>query len=265
MKKHLLLGFTPFFYKELQEWKYQKQAAIALLILLPLLLSVASVVILRLISWQTGRALPPLDSTIAGSTFANVLWVMPITLLLSIGIIPKEVEQGTLAWNLTKPLSRTAFLLGKWAAYTLLTWLIGVVLINLIALTVTAIGLGWVMPDFRMIVLSHLAALLTIAFWVLVCIFLGLILKDQAAVMAGAVTLGLIGFLLPNLPTILSFLYQFDQPFPETWRLLAQLYPSNTPNWFIQSSTLLKPLAYCLYVGGMAIATQFIFDRKEYS
>jgi ABC-2 type transport system permease protein len=265
MKKHFLLGFTPFFRKELQEWKYQKQAAIALLILLPLLLSVGSVVILRLVSWQTGRALPPADLTIAGSSFASMFWVIPITLLLSIGIIPKEVDQGTLAWNLTKPLSRNAFLLGKWTAYTSLTWLIGVVLINLISFTVSAIGLGWTTPDFKMIVLSHLAALLTIVFWVLVCIFLGLILKDQAAIMGSAFTLALIGFFLPNLPTLLSFLYQFDESFLETWRLVAQLYPSNTPDWFIQSSTPLKPLAYCLYVGGMALATQFIFDRKEYS
>jgi ABC-2 type transport system permease protein len=265
MKKHLLLGFTPFFHKELQEWKYQKKAAIALLILFPLLLSVASVVILRLVSWQTGRALPSVDLTVAGSTFASMFWVIPITLLLSIGIIPKEVDQGTLAWNLTKPLSRTAFLLGKWSAYTLLTWLISVVLINFISFTVTAIGLGWATPDFKMIVLSHLVALLTIAFWVLVCIFLGLILKDQAAIMGSAFTLALIGFSLPNLPTLLSFLHQFDEPFLERWRLAAQLYPSNTSDWFIQSSTPLKPLAYCLYIAGMAIAAQFIFDRKEYS
>jgi ABC-type transport system involved in multi-copper enzyme maturation permease subunit len=256
---------VPFFQKELLEWRHEKQAAIALLILLPLLLGLASLGGMRFFSWQTGQPLPPSDLTLAGSFFASSpAWILPITLLLSIGIIPRELDQGTLAWNLTKPLSRSEFLLGKWLSHTLVIWVVGVVFTNVISFVMTAIALGWATPDLIAIVSSHITALCTIAFWVLVCILLGFILKDQAAIIATASSIAAIGFLLPNLPSALGFFMELSESSLETIRLLTQLYPSNTVDWPTQLSTPFKPLAYGLYMAGIAMAIKMIFDRREY-
>jgi ABC-2 type transport system permease protein len=264
-KGHLLLGFVPFFQKELQAWKYEKQAAIALLFLIPSLLWITSALIIRFIAWQTGRS-APIDLTLTGSFFANTpLWIMLVTLLLSIGIIPKEMEQGTLAWNLTKPLSRAAFLLGKWAAYSLMIWFVSVVLVSFIGFITTVIILGWATPNFGTILSSQVVALCAIGFWVLVCILFGLLLKDQAAVMAGAIGLGLVGFLLPNVSMLSSFIPSLNEAAQETLKFVAQLYPSNTLDWLTNFSAPFKSIACFLYMSGMAIAAKFIFDRKEYS
>lgn len=262
-KGQFLLGFVPFFQRELLEWKYEKRGAIALLILLPLLANLLAVGVSRFFAWQTGRPFPVPDLTFMASSASNSLWIMGITLLLSIGIMPKEVEQGTLAWNLTKPLSRVSFLLGKWAAYTLMIWTVGVVLVNLTSFTVAAIGLGGSMPDLGRVLLAQLAGLCGVGFWVLVCILFGLILKDQAAIIAAAAALGLVGFLMPNLALVLPFLFEnFSQ---ETLQLITRLYPSNTLDWLTGDSTLLKAIAYFLYIGTMAIVTKRIFDSREYS
>jgi ABC-2 type transport system permease protein len=261
-KEHLLLGFVPFFQKELQAWKYEKRSAILVLLLVPALLGLALAGGTKFFVWKTGLSSPPDLALVAFGS--NSLWVISITLLFSIGIIPKEVEQGTLAWNLTKPLSRTAFLLGKWAAYSLMIWFIGVVLVSFILWITTIVVLGWSTTGLMAILSAQIAALCAIAFWVLVCILFGLILKDQAGVMAGAMVLGLIGVLLPNL-SVLSAVLPISKSAQETLKFAAQFYPSNTTDYLISASTPFKSVAYLLYMAGMAIGTKQIFDRKEYS
>jgi ABC-2 type transport system permease protein len=263
VKKHLLLGFLPFFQQELQAWKYEKRSAIGFLLLVPSLLGLAVVGGTKFFVWKTGLVLPP---DLALVSFAsNSFWVIAITLLFSIGIIPKEVEQGTLAWNLTKPLSRTAFLLGKWVAYSLMIWGIGVVLVSLILWVTTVVILGWSTAGLMAILSAQIAALFTIGFWVLVCILFGLILKDQAGIMAGALALGIIGLALPNLSMLSAVIPNFNESAQETLKYVVQFYPSNTTDWLINASTPFKSVAYFLYVAGMAIVTKRIFDRKEYS
>jgi ABC-2 type transport system permease protein len=263
VKKHFLLGFLPFFQQELQAWKYEKRSAVTLLLLVPALLGLALAIATKVFVAQTGLVASP-DLALVGFA-SNSFWVTAITLLLSIGIIPKEIEQGTLAWNLTKPLSRTAFLLGKWVAHSLMIWFIGVVLVSFILWATTVVVLGWSTTDLMAILAAQVAALFTIGFWVLVCILFGLTLKDQAAVMTGALALGLVGVLLPNLSMLSAVLPSLNESAQETLRFVAQFYPSNTTDWLISASTPFKAVAYFLYIAGMAIVTKRIFDRQEYS
>lgn len=251
-QKLFLLGFRPFLYKELQEWK-QKRAAIAILMAIPLLISIFLVSISKLTASQAGKPLPPVDLALAASSYAlNGLWIFSITVLLSIGLIPKELDSGTLAWNLTKPLSRTSFLLGKWLSTTLMTWLIGVVLADLISLIVTAIGLGGTMSNFNEVVTAHLAGFCMIGFWVLFCLLLGMLLKDQASVGAGALMAAISGTLIGTLPN-------------EQLRSIAPFYFSNTVDWAVSLPMGPKLIAYLAYMMGMAIAAKLIFERKEFS
>jgi ABC-2 type transport system permease protein len=247
-----LLGFLPFFRKELQEWK-RKRLAIALLILLPLLMSIMTVVIAKIVTSEAGQPMPPTDLTSAASSFAlNSFWVLLVTILLSIGLIPKEVDGGTLAWNLTKPLSRNSFLLGKWLATTVMVWLIAIALANLLASIVVVIGLGWGSLRFNQVAIAHLVGLCSVGFWVLLSILLGLLVKDQAGVGAGAVMLTVGGLIVSTLPD-------------ERLKAFAPFYPSNTLDWAVSSPNVPKLMAYLGYMIGMAIAAKLIFDRKEFS
>jgi ABC-2 type transport system permease protein len=227
----------------------QKRSAIITLITIPLLMSFILVLLTKYLSLKAAIA----DLTSVSTSFAvNSFWVSSVAILLSIGLIPKEVDSGTMAWNLTKALSRTSFLLGKWLATTLMTWLIAIVLANFIALLVNIILFGWTTLRFNEVITAHFAAFCHIGFWVLLSLLLGLLLKDQAAVGAGAIILSVCGNLLPYLPD-------------ERWRWIIPFYPTNTVDWALSSDATTKLIAYFVYMLGMAIAAKFIFDRKEFS
>jgi ABC-type transport system involved in multi-copper enzyme maturation permease subunit len=180
------------------------------------------------------------------------LWVSSISILLSIGLIAKELDSGTLAWSLTKPLSRTSFLLGKWLVTTLATWLIGVVLANIITVIMSGIAFGWSAPRLDTIAIANFVGLCHVGFWVLLCLLLGVILKDQSAVGAGALITAFGGVVISNLP---------DAKF----RALAPFYPSNTVDWAVSSDGFSKFIAYFMYMVLMAIIAKLIFDKKEFS
>lgn len=245
-----LLGFRSFFRKEIQEWK-RKQSAIVLLIFLPLVFSLVASVLAKLVV-SSSEQLPPPNLALAASLYSNnPAWTVPATVLLSIGLIPKELDTGTLSWNLTKPLSRISFLLGKWLSTTLIIWLFAVLIANFSAFVISAILLGWETPDFGQIFASQVVGFCAVGFWVLLCLFLGMLLGDQAAIATGASFTAAIGFFLPLSPV-------------QQMRQFAPFFPSNTVDWLI-SENRFKLLAYLVYMAGMAIAAKWIFDRKEFS
>lgn len=252
IQENILLGFIPFFYKELQEWK-RKKVAIAILLLIPLLTSIVTTVSTNFIVSQTGKPLPPIDLTQVASSYGiNSLWLLPVTILLSIGLICKEVDAGTISWNLSKPLSRNAFLLSKWLVTTLVTWLIAVVIANIITSIVAVISLKYTPPRLNEVIAANFAGLCCIAFWVLVCIFLSMLVKDQSSIATGALMLAVGGFVITTLPN-------------KYLKLMAPFYPSNTVDWLVTSPNIPKAIAYFIYVITMVIITKLLFDNKEFS
>lgn len=260
----LLLGFVPFFRKELQEWK-RKKSAIAVLILAPLIFSIGAVLLIKMFGQglpnSTSQAASSADYLVLAATaFSRTpLWVYAVTILLSIGLIPKEQDAGTLAWNLTKPLSRPALLLAKWLVNTVAIWLIAVVLANLIALFVAAIGLGFAPFSMLTVLLTNVLALLPIGFWVLFCLLFGLLLKDQAAIGACAVFLIAVGI------GISGFEIVGNHPL---FTAIAPYYLTNAIEGFVtpeNSFNLTKFLLYLAYMTVMATTAGWVFDRKEFS
>jgi ABC-2 type transport system permease protein len=260
----LLLGFVPFFRKEIQEWK-RKKRAIAVLILVPLAFSIGTVLLGKMLGQGSpnvpSQAAPSADDLIfAGTVFSTTqLWVYAVTILLSIGLIPKEQDAGTLAWNLTKPLSRPAFLLAKWLVNTVSIWLIAVVVADSIALFIAVIELEFVPFPILTVLLTNVLALLPIGFWVLFCLLFGFLLKDQAAIGACAV------FLIAAGIGILGFEIVGKQPLLAA---IAPYYPTHVIEGFITLEghfNVTKFLLYLAYMTVMTIATGWLFDRKEFS
>lgn len=144
--------------------------------------------------------------------------------MLSIGLIPNEQVFGTLSWNLTKPLSRLSFLLGKWSGNTLVIWFVAVVLADLLLLIVALIGFGGGAFPLGSILLTNLLALLPIAFWVLFCLLAGVLLKEQAAIGATAMVLAAGGAGLSSLQML------GNQPLIAA---IAPYYPTNVIDGFV--------------------------------
>ncbi|NJL21105.1 MAG: ABC transporter permease subunit [Leptolyngbyaceae cyanobacterium SM1_3_5] len=242
----LLLGFQTFLRKEIHEWQ-RKQGAIALLVFLPIVFSALLVFFAKS---TAPNQLP--DLTLAASSYSNnPAWTVPVSVLLSIGLITQELDSGTLSWNLTKPLSRVSFLLGKWLSNTLVIWLFAIVIPNFVSVVISAIGLGWKTPNFGQILAFQVVGFCAVGFWVLLCLFLGVVLKDQASITTGALIVAALGSFLPLIPI-------------EEIKPFAPFYPSNTLDWLV-SENRFKLFAYLVYMAGMAIATKLIFDRKEFS
>ncbi|BAU15325.1 hypothetical protein LEP3755_58830 [Leptolyngbya sp. NIES-3755] len=268
----LLLGFVPFFRKEIQEWKQQKQVAIAILLLIPFILSLAGILLIKLAEAAGTNVLPPGGdhlTLVATSSAANPFWIGAVSVLLSIGLIPNEQASGTLAWNLTKPLSRLSFLLGKWFAHTLVIWLIAVIFANIITLIVFLIGIGGGAFSIPTILLRNLLALLPIAFWVLFCLFAGMFLKDQAAIGAVAIVFAIIGTGISSAQMLAgNFGIQLSQA-NESWiRLIATYYPTNVIDGFVSPENAIdgtKLVLYLVYMAAMLGVTYWMFDRKEFS
>lgn len=128
-----LLGFTPFLRKELTEW-WQRRAALVTFVVVATLGTIGT---LATRIDQAGGGVPTsgmLDATfnIFGSKIDE--WVMLAGIFASIGMLTQERETGTLAWTLSKPISRSSVLLAKWTAAVLalavfavmlpLTWMV---------------------------------------------------------------------------------------------------------------------------------------------
>jgi ABC-type transport system involved in multi-copper enzyme maturation permease subunit len=247
----LLLGFGTLFWKELQEWR-QKPLAIAFFLAVTLLIVIGNIA-LSLITVPPApeaMALRVAALTDAATVYAkNFIWIMLISIFVSMGLIVNEQESGTLAWNLTKPLSRPALLLAKWIATTLMVWLLGVATQSGAMLAVEA-SQGVAEPNWEQIAWVHLGALGAIGFWVLLCLLLGTLFKEQAAVGAGALLVGLGPLILSNFPGFLQF--------------LVQIYPTTMLGWAMFTPPNLGQLiGYLAWMAAMAIATLLIFNQKE--
>ncbi len=136
-----LLGFQPFFRKELTSW-WQSRAALITFGAVGALATVGTLAT-RIDQWLGGVPSPDmLDPT------ANILngrleqWVTVAAILTSIGILTQERATGTLAWTLSKPVSRTSVLLAKWAAGLVMLSIFSVILPLVLATVVATLAYG---------------------------------------------------------------------------------------------------------------------------
>ncbi len=178
-----LLGLGPVFRKELREWLASRRVW--------MLLGVSSVMmVLNTLSANfaiaaataKGIAVPPglsMDPTI------NVLakweqWVFFFAIAFSVSLLIGERDRGTLAWSLSKPLSRTALIVGKWAAAMTVYVVFGLVLP--MAMCVVAASVAYGTPDLGPIAVATVLLTATPAFFIALTLALGAILPSQAAV-----------------------------------------------------------------------------------
>jgi ABC-type transport system involved in multi-copper enzyme maturation permease subunit len=258
-----LLGFRTFFRKELQEWRRGKGLwVVGGLTLLGMLFSLAIPFALRAIvsSAPAGGTPQPMDlvtpDTLAAAltnTTAGVLFAPFLVLLTCAGLLAGERTSGTLAWNLTKPLTRVSLLLAKWSAATLLLWAVLVLVPVLVGLAV-GIPLYGLPPALPQLALGLLVAFVWVGLYVLLCLAGGVVTSSAGAIIG-------IGTGLLAAPALLGTLL------PEQLRWVLEVWPTNL-GWINQlvvggSFDPLAAATTLVWLVGLALFTWGVFQSQE--
>jgi len=197
-----LLGVVPFTWKETREWVRSWRAAILLAVTTGMMaLNTLSARLAELSAHGTGVALPP------GTSFdptVNVLfkwpeWLFFFAIVFSACLFVHERDRGTLAWSLSKPLSRTALLVGKWTAAMLMFVVFGLVLPMVACVVAATVAYG--VPDLATVAVATVLLAATPAFFLALTLALATVLPSQAPVagvaLAVAVAPGILGSFVP--------------------------------------------------------------------
>ncbi len=190
-------------------------------------------------------SLAPMDNLLLalGTQFFLIAAIFAtMSLLLS------ERESGTLAWTVSKPVSRTSVLLSKWLTATVLLWITAVVVPAATAATVAAL---YGPPDLGATVLIGIGLLIAIAVFVAISIAAAVVVPSQAGVAA----VGLAMLLVP--PLIVGIV-----------PALAPLAPTASVDWALRvalggSASLLVPIATIGWLALLFIVSKVRFSRAE--
>jgi ABC-type transport system involved in multi-copper enzyme maturation permease subunit len=183
----------------------------------------------------------PMDNLLAGiATQFGVLAVIFATMSLLIA----ERDSGTLAWTVSKPVSRTSVLVSKWFTATVVLWVAAFV----IPITVTAgiVTLLYGTPDLAAVLALCIAVVAVPAMFVGITLVASTFVSNQAAV-------GAIGLVLFILPSIVGGIVPAATPF----------FPTSIFGWVVDVSTggalsLVTPAAWAI---GMAVL--FVLGRRR--
>ncbi len=178
-----LAGFRPFLRKELFEW-WKRRAALATFAAVGAF-GIIGTLDTRIEEWVEGGtpAAAALDPTVNVLTAQFENWVAFAAIFASIGILIQERSTGTLAWTLSKPVSRNAMLLAKWTGGVVMLTIFAILLPLAISVGVATIAYGSV-PD--LVAVAKLGGLLVAlpAFFVALNLALATRLNSQAAIAA---------------------------------------------------------------------------------
>ncbi len=242
-------GFANLFRKDIRDWVRTRRAVATAL-------AMTAVVLLgTLAAWiavSTGRHLPPaaLDPT---ANFLGAGWFATIPLIVvfaTMGLITTESDRGTLAWSLSHPAARSAFVLSKFVSATA-----ALVVLAATIPVITATAAAWLAyggtPNPGDVAQVGIALVPQIVFFVAVTIALGTFLKSQGPVAALAIVLTFapkfLGIVAPD---------------------LIQYLPNSIGTWtvtFLQGGAVsaATPVAWAIAVVGLLAVASARLERAE--
>ena len=204
----LLLGFGPAFRKELAEWWRGRRARVLLVTTSAFM--VLTTLSARLAVLSAAAAKTRLPATVSLDPTVNVVakwdqWLFLFAMGASLSLVIGERDRGTLAWSLSKPLSRTALLAAKWSAAVAMIFVFGIVVPMALCTLAAAVAYG--MPDLGAIAVTAVLLVAVPAFFVALTLALGVVVPSQAGVAAVAFVVaglpGIIGTVAPGVAAAL--------------------------------------------------------------
>jgi hypothetical protein len=184
-----LTGFQPFLRKEVADW-WRRRAAVATFLIVAALGAIGTLAarIDATLGGAGSGAHPASTVNVLGAKFED--WVLFAAIFTSIGLITQERTSGTLAWTLSKPVSRASVLLGKWTAGMLMLGIFAVALPLTASVVVATLAYGDV-PDVGVIARFGLVLLAVPAFFVALNLAVATRLNSQAGI--AAIAFGMFG------------------------------------------------------------------------
>lgn len=175
-------GFRPFLRKELSEW-WQRRAALVTFAVVSVLGIVGTLAtrIDELAGGVPTAAMLDPTANVLGAQFEQ--WILFAGIFASIGMLITERMTGTLAWTLSKPVSRTSVLLAKWLAAVGMLSVFALALPLAVSVAVATWSYGS-LPDLATVARFGLMLAALPAFFVAFNLFLATRIDSQAALAA---------------------------------------------------------------------------------
>jgi ABC-2 type transport system permease protein len=181
-------------------------------------------------------------------------------------VLVREKNSGTAAWVLSKPVTRTAFVVSRLVVNSIAILLTSVIVPGVILYITLGLlsDLGWLSP------LGFIAALLMFSlhtfYWIALVLMMGTLFESSGAVIAVPMALFFIFWMGPELVPVLSYITIYVSPFlltfspvPEQMNSLAGSFMTGEPvfSWL----PLISTVFFCVLFISVAI---WRFNRQEF-
>jgi ABC-type transport system involved in multi-copper enzyme maturation permease subunit len=200
MRPPIWAGLATLVRKDLTEWLRGKRARnVALLTTLFMAGSAANARIVQFIIQNAPSEATPTSQAASYQPLDNLLLAIGTQIFVVVAIFATqsllvgERESGTLAWTVSKPVSRTSVLVSKWLTSTLMLWLSSIVVP--LAVTTALVTALYGVPEPGTIGLMAIALAAVPALYVAVALASSTVVSSQTAVAA----IGFAVFLVPQL------------------------------------------------------------------
>lgn len=242
-------GFGPFLRKELLEW-WKGRAALVTLV------SVAALGIIGTLATRIDASAGGTPNPAMLEPTANVLgaqfnqWILFAGIFASIGLLTQERASGTLAWTLSKPISRRSLLVAKWTAAMVMLGVFAVALPLAVSVAVATWSYGS-LPDLAAVAKYGLVLLGLPAFFVALNLALATRVNSQAAIAA-------VAFGVTAAPYFLgAFLPQVAELWPTSIAAMAAPFATES---FTYAPTI---ASWALALGAIGAVGLISFDRDD--
>jgi ABC-2 type transport system permease protein len=181
-------------------------------------------------------------------------------------VLVREKNSGTAAWVLSKPVTRTAFVVSRLVVNSIAILLTSVIVPGVILYITLGLlsDLGWLSP------LGFIAALLMVSlhtfYWIALVLMMGTLFESSGAVIAVPMALFFIFWMGPELVPVLSYITIYVSPFlltfspvPEQMNSLAGSFMTGEPvfSWL----PLISTVVFCVV---FIVAAVWRFNRQEF-
>ena len=244
----MFLGFGTVLGKELTDWvRGRGVIAVGLAMLVNILVTTLGPFIERSVATTSNLPMDPTTNILFAGRGPLLAFVV---ILATMATLSGERDRGTLAWNLTNPVSRTSILASKWLALVIVFAVAGILVPRLVAVGVATVAYGEA-PALGPVLVHGALSLLEAAFFAALTVALGTVIRGTAGV-AG------VAFVVVFAASALGGVS----------RLLAEILPPSIGPWALEVAagrpvSAVTPIAWAVSMVLLAIGATRAFDREE--